>query len=246
MKVLFLFFLVFASIPSIAQLKFDFETGLIWNSYNDVRVPNLEGDEFSLVEGTGKRLFDFYRVQLLYTLNERHNFKLLYAPLKKNSENTFLQGVFFAGADFPSGTLYSSTYKFNSYRITYRYDFSIDGNIRWGLGLTGKVRDAKIRILGDNIAAEKTDLGLVPLINFMLEWHWSNDISFQLEGDALASPFGQGRAEDILLALRYHPSPQVSFKTGYRILEGGADVDEVYNFTLFNYLLVGATFKIGE
>jgi hypothetical protein len=27
---------------------------------------------------------------------------------------------------------------------------------------------------------------------------------------------------------------------GYRILEGGADVDEVYTFSLFHYAMIGA------
>ena len=31
---------------------------------------------------------------------------------------------------------------------------------------------------------------------------------------------------------------KVALRTGYRILEGGADNDEVYNFSLFNYMLV--------
>jgi hypothetical protein len=59
-----------------------------------------------------------------------------------------------------------------------------------------------------------------------------------LEGDALAAP--QGRAEDVLLALQFHPRPNLAFKLGYRILEGGANVAEVYNFALLNYAALGA------
>ena len=49
-------------------------------------------------------------------------------------------------------------------------------------------------------------------------------------GDALAAP--QGRAEDVLAALTYGKSDKFRIKIGYRILEGGADNDEVYTFSL--------------
>jgi hypothetical protein len=58
-----------------------------------------------------------------------------------------------------------------------------------------------------------------------------------LEGDALAAP--QGRAEDVLIAATYSFSDHLGLKAGYRILERGADNDEVYNFALFNYASVG-------
>jgi len=73
-------------------------------------------------------------------------------------------------------------------------------------------------------------------------WNFKENLGVLVYGDALAAP--QGRAEDILVALRYRLSDKLSLKGGYRILEGGADNDEVYNFTLFNYLLVGFSFNL--
>ena len=46
--------------------------------------------------------------------------------------------------------------------------------------------------------------------------------------------------EDVLVALVYEVSDRVQLKTGYRIVEGGADNDEVYNFALINYASIGA------
>jgi hypothetical protein len=60
-----------------------------------------------------------------------------------------------------------------------------------------------------------------------------------LEGDGLAAP--QGRAEDVLVALEYRPTERVLLKAGYRVLEGGVDVAEVYNFTLVNYAAFGGS-----
>ena len=98
-------------------------------------------------------------------------------------------------------------------------------------------------MISDGTQSAKTDFGFVPLINFNLEWFPQEKYSFQLAGDALFSPYGQGRAEDVLLAFRYHWS-RSTIKAGYRILEGGADVSEVYNFTLFHYAVIGITVEL--
>jgi len=62
-----------------------------------------------------------------------------------------------------------------------------------------------------------------------------------LDGDALAAP--QGRAEDVLLALQLHLNEDVTLKAGYRILEGGANVEEVYNFALIHFVIAGITYR---
>ena len=68
-----------------------------------------------------------------------------------------------------------------------------------------------------------------------------DDFGFLFEGDALAAK--QGRAVDVLLAASYRLTNQIGIRAGYRILEGGADNDEVYNFALLHYLSVGLSFK---
>jgi hypothetical protein len=72
--------------------------------------------------------------------------------------------------------------------------------------------------------SSNTDVGFVPLINIRAEWMFIDKMSLLLEGDALVSPGGQGRAEDVSLALKYRLKDSFSFKAGYRILEGGTDV----------------------
>jgi hypothetical protein len=68
---------------------------------------------------------------------------------------------------------------------------------QWGIGATAKIRDASIVIESENQRAEKTNVGFVPLINFMAEWIVKERLSVILTGDALVAP--QGRAEDVLL-----------------------------------------------
>jgi hypothetical protein len=77
------------------------------------------------------------------------------------------------------------------------------------------------------------------LFHFDLLWRFANPVALRLDGDALASPGGQGRAEDVRLALVYESIPGRQLFLGYRILEGGADVDDVYNFALFQYVVAG-------
>ena len=58
---------------------------------------------------------------------------------------------------------------------------------------------------------------------------WQLTIGVVADADALAAP--QGRAEDISLAATWAASDRVVLRVGYRTVEGGADNDEVYNFT---------------
>ena len=119
---------------------------------------------------------------------------------------------------------------------------SRDGDtLKIGVGLTAKIRDAGIRIEGGGQESEKTNVGFVPIINFLVDWRFSPAWSLLLEGDALAAP--QGRAEDVFLGLVYRTGAHWSFRAGYRILEGGSDVEEVYNFALVNYLALGAAYR---
>ena len=182
----------------------------------------------------------FYRIRLNYTLKSRHTISLLYAPLETKSEGRVTNVIFFEGVVFPANTELTGTYKFNSYRLTYRYDIVKNPMLEFGLGLTAKIRDAKIALASPGAVSEKTNVGFVPIINFRLLWNIGNKFGLLLDGDALAAP--QGRAEDVLIAATYKLSENFKVRAGYRILEGGADNDEVYNFALFHYASVGLSY----
>ncbi len=44
-----------------------------------------------------------------------------------------------------------------------------------------------------------------------------------------------------MLALHYRVTDAAELRAGYRFVEGGADNDEVYNFTFLNYASLGVT-----
>jgi len=235
------FFLLITSQMAYSQANLDLETGIATSTYNDVRIPNETGTLFSLTDDllTDSKLF--LRIRLGYRFAKKHNLIVLFAPLSLNASGQSAQEIHFNGENFPAQSHLKAKYTFNSYRITYRYD--LKHTSRWiiGIGFTAKIRDASIKLTGDNKSSEKTNVGFVPIINFYFNWKIANRWSLLFEGDALASPGGQGRAEDVSMAVRYHLNDRLSFRAGYRLLEGGADVDEVYNFAWINYFLAGIT-----
>ena len=228
------------SISVKAQALIDLESGAVFTGKNNVRIPGNQGTLFSLKDDLISKTAFFYRIRLSYTIKSRHTISLLYAPLETKSEGSVSQDILFEGVIFPANAELKGTYKFNSYRLTYRYDFVKKPRFEFGLGLTAKIRDAKIALTSPGLASEKTNVGFVPLINFRLLWNIDDNLGLLLDGDALAAP--QGRAEDILVAVTYKLSDGFGIRAGYRILEGGADNDEVYNFSLFHYASVGITY----
>ncbi len=242
---LFLISTCFATIMSFnvsslkGQASFDLETGAVATGYNDVRIPGDQGTLFSFKDDLISKTEFFYRLRASYTIKSRHTLSLLYAPLETVSTGKVNFDIFFEGVTFPANTDLEGTYKFNSYRLTYRYEIVLKPKFEFGLGFTAKIRDASIALSSAASQSEKVNVGFVPIINFRLLWKPAEKFGILLEGDALAAP--QGRAEDVLIAVTYKVSDRLGLRAGYRILEGGADNDEVYNFTLFNYASAGIT-----
>jgi hypothetical protein len=219
------------------QASLDLETGAVVTGYNNVRIPGDQGTLFSLKDDLISKTEIFFRLRVNYTIKSRHTLSLLYAPLETISKGNMTYEVLFEGVTFPANTDLTGIYKFNSYRLTYRYEIVLKPKFEFGLGITAKIRDAKIAMASASLESEKTNVGFVPIINFRMLWKPGEKFGVLLEGDALAAP--QGRAEDLLIAATYRISDRLGLKAGYRILEGGADNDEVYNFALFNYASVG-------
>jgi hypothetical protein len=221
--------------------RVDFENGPAIFGYNDVRIPGNTGTLFSFTDDLKSDTAYFWRVRADVRLAPRHVLSALVAPLTINSAGSFDQPVSFAGATFAPGVPVKGLYVFNSYRVTYRYEPVRSENWMFGVGVTAKIRDAITRLESNGLTAEKTNVGVVPLVNFKVERRLGRRVTFQLEGDALAAP--QGRAEDIFTGILVHAGKRWSIKAGYRFLEGGADNDEVYTFALVHYLAAGVVVR---
>ena len=134
----------------------------------------------------------------------------------------------FQGATFAAGDPVLATYRFDSYRLTYRFSFV--RNEEWDLaaGVTGKIRDAEISLYGAQ-TERKTNTGFVPLLNVHVEWHPGGGVfGIVLDADALAAP--QGRAEDVSLALAWDANEAITLRVGFECSRAARTNDEVYNF----------------
>ncbi len=223
--------------PAAAAWSVDIESGLAINGYNDVRIPGNTGTDFSLTNDLDADPTGFIRLRLTRHFGSKHQVSLLVAPLRIKAAATVNRTVEFNGIQFAANESLESRYRFDSYRLTYRYALYQSDRFQFGAGFTAKIRDAAIRVTGEEKSTEKTNTGFVPLINFALDWRSASEFGVLLQGDALAAP--QGRAEDVLLALYGIPHENIRLRLGYRILEGGADNDEVYTFALVHYLSLG-------
>ncbi|PKR81920.1 hypothetical protein CW751_00870 [Brumimicrobium salinarum] len=244
MKFILIFIFCCFNLILTAQLSLDAETGVLFSGYNDVRIAGDQGTLFSLTEELETKPQPFVRLSATYTIADRHNISLLYAPLTINSTGSLDREVQFNGEVFAANIPLESEFRFNSYRLTYRYD--IVKNPKWivGIGFTAKIRDANIGLKSTDKSTVKNNVGFVPIINFRVGYKPTEKFGILLDGDALAAP--QGRAEDVLLAVTYDLSKKLELRAGYRVLEGGADNDEVYTFSLFHYAALGANYTFGK
>jgi hypothetical protein len=166
---------------------------------------------------------------------------VLVSPLTLRYSGTLGKDTLFEGVTFPKDSQVEATYRFNSYRLTYRYALVQERQWKVALGLTGKIRDAEIRLESDAFESSKANVGFVPLIHLHATYQPLKGLFFLVEADALVAP--QGRAEDVLVALGYRLFQDLSVRLGYRFLEGVSDSDTVYNFSYFHYTTVGFQYR---
>jgi hypothetical protein len=242
-RVLSLVVVLAAVSPGItaAQAFVDVEGGVAVLGRNDVRIPNEGGTDFSFVEDLDADPTVALRLRLGWDITPRHHVSVLFAPLSFSAAGSFDRPVTFEGVTFPADTPVGGTYKFNSYRLTYRYTPVRSSRLRFGFGLSLKIRDARVALASEADSSESTDVGLVPLLNLDFAWRFAGRASLLFNADGAWAP--QGRAEDVLLAVEYATSDAVALRLGYRLLEGGADVDQVYNFALVHYATFGVTLR---
>ncbi len=235
-----------AAVPAAAQdvprLELELEAGPVWQSYNDVEIPNDgSATRFSLYDLAGPGPWPAGRLYVTWNINERHGLRLLLAPFSLTETGTPAFPIDFAGASFEAGQPTRATYTFNSYRLTYRYRFHEGGTTTAWVGFTAKIRDAVIRLEQGPTTSEKTDLGFVPLLHVAGQWRFAPAWRLGLDVDALAG--GPGRAEDASLKLGYDLADHWALQLGYRTLEGGADVDAVYTFAWLHYAVASVVWR---
>lgn len=204
---------------------------------NDVQIPNsAAGSRVDLAGVLGDGPWTSVRLTWVTPgLGEGQQWRVMLAPLEIESAGMLRAPLAFNGAAFAPG-LVRAGYRFNSWRVSYRWPLWRTAHWQWHAGLTAKVRDAEISFSQAGVAARKANLGLVPLAHVAGEARYG-DWRVSVDGDGLASP--QGHAFDIGARVGYAFTPAAEAYAGLRTLEGGADNDEVYNFAWFNQVSLG-------
>jgi hypothetical protein len=238
-KILFITLLMIFSLTIFAVEKrwsLDIETGPVFASSNTIQVPNPGGTRFSLSDAFDIDSKIYYRIRLNFLLGKRHQLSALFAPLTLKADGAPDQELRFQDTTFPPGETVNALYRFNSYRLTYRYLLLDKKKLQLWLGFTAKIRDAKILLSSQGYEDDTSNVGFVPLLNLVLDWGFGSKMGLLFEVDALAAPGGQGRAEDVSLSFYHNLGKNTRLRMGYRFIEGGADVEEVYNFAFLNYI----------
>jgi hypothetical protein len=228
---------VSAEASSQNRFQLEIESGAVWQQKNDIEIPNDgTASRFSVPDLVGTGPSSYYRIYFSFHITGRQDLRILFAPLTIEESNTPSQNIRFENQTFSAGVPLTAGYTFNSYRVTYRYLIAKREKIRFHIGFTGKIRDAKVELSNVDLNASNSNVGFVPLLHLAFRWNISPSFSLTLDADALAAP--QGRAEDVALKLAYDLTNALSLNVGYRGLEGGADNEKVYTFALLHYALV--------
>jgi len=214
--------------PLTAQIVVDIEATAWQTRLNEVRKPSEGGTTFSFPEILGSGPSWAPRVNVSWSLNERHGLRVLLAPFEASGTGVFREPVVYQGRTFQAGVPTEGLYRFNSWRFTWRYTLRDNATWRVLAGATAKIRDAKVQLRQAGYTETNSNVGFVPLVHLYVERRFPQNISVVFETDALSA--SQGRAVDAALMVRWQATRRVYADVGYRLLEGGADNKELYTW----------------
>ncbi len=218
----------------------DVELGLYRFTRNDVRIPNEGGTRFALDDLTGSNGADA-RLQGTWWWNERNALRLTLAPITIDGTGITDREIDFAGERFAEGEATRGQYRFNTYRLTWRYRFHRGERWDWSAGAALLVRDARIRLTQGELSAQDDDLGFVPILHAHGRHRLSERTTLVLDFEGAWSP--QGRAFDVALRAERDFTGGWYGHAGVRTLEGGADVSDVYAFAWVHFATLGFGYR---
>lgn len=212
------------------------EMGGAWQARNDARIDNEPPNtRFAIDEITGSGPYAAGRVAFEWSLAERHRLRLLAAPLRVDDTGMSDRVIVFRDTVFDPGRV-RAEYRFDSWRFGYRYVFHDSGRWTWSGGATLNIRDAEISLSQDGTSRSRSDTGFVPLLALVGEWRFAPGWRALLDFEGLGAP--QGRAIDATLQAGYDVTPRLHVSGGYRVLDGGADNDDLYTFARFDFAVL--------
>ena len=236
-----LFICLNANLAANAQTFVNLESGAFFTNINDIRYGS-NGTLFSLKNDFQTPVSPFLRLRIGFLTDEKNHFSILYAPLKIVETATLANDILFDGNNFKANMPIEAVYMFNSYRFTYNRRIISKDNFNFGLGLSAKIRDAGVSLKNSELFKENFNVGFAPLINLIANWDISQKMGVNFFGEGIAA--SKGRAIDISLSGRYTFSESLQGNFGYRLLEGGANGTERYNFIQLHFIFASLNYSI--
>ncbi len=218
------------------------ELGAVWQERNKVQIPNDQrGDKFSLKDIAGSGPWGAARLEASTQITGRHGVRFLYAPLSYDESGRLPKSTRFAGATYAPDRPVNAEYTFDSWRLGYRYHLYAEPDWDFWVGATLNVRDAKVELRQGETNSQDDDIGVVPLLYLAGEYRFGERLSLTADLEGLAG--GPGRVIDLGVRLNYELSEDWQAGLGYRMLEGGADTDDVYNFAWFHAFVLAVDYR---
>lgn len=240
--------------PVFSQVSVDIETGLVRVQRNDASsswknslgtLNGQEGTLFSYARDFNNSIKPLLRFRLSYAFGKtkRHFLSALAAPVQYTTTGTFSGPVIFNSTLFEANQLTTGFYKFNGYRLTYRYLVVQRTHCALGLGLTLNLRDAEFSLQQGAHYERNYNRGLVPLLNTYFTYTPKNHLGILIDGDVFYVD-KTGGAIDYLIGLNYSVTSKLTLKTGYRFFSGvGSEAGNVYNKLFVHSWVLGGVFK---
>jgi hypothetical protein len=217
---------VFAASLCRADVRLDLDSGATWIPRNRAAFPGDSGDRFDLARASTSGPAPAIRAEAVWPASPQTEWRLLAAPFRAVGSGRLDSAVSFGGMEFQAGDV-RGRYRFDSYRLTFRSLWKEGPRSRWMAGGTLKVRDAEIGLDQGGESRRTRNTGFVPLLHIAGIERLGGPLSLELQVDGLWAPQGyaiEGEAKAVL------SSGSGEWFAAVRILDGGADNDEVYAF----------------
>jgi hypothetical protein len=244
-RILFISLIVMSAfaLSAMPDIRIEAETGIAIPGYNDVRIPNSGNNtNFSLKNDVGLKPALSTRFSIHYRITPRHQISLMATPLTLEGNEKLSKDLVYQDKHFWKNEQVEAVYRFDSYRFQYRYLLPRQFLGIRAVGASLKLRDAEISLKSISTETGKSNTGFVPLLSLNAGYRVNDELDLVLEAEGLASPYG--RAEDVFVGASYTLRKNLSVKAGYRFLEGGSDIEEVYTFAAVHYALIGFQVKL--
>ena len=111
----------------------------------------------------------------------------------------------------------------------------------FGIGMSAKIRDAGVALKNKEFFIKNFNIGFAPLFNFITNWDISQKIGVDFFGEGIAA--SKGRAIDLSSSGRYSFTKNLQGNIVYRLLEGGANGTNRYNFIQLHFIFAGLNYS---